>query len=279
MIDFQDNLIDDIATVTEKSGNPFIIAVTGGSATCKSTFVVPEIIRNFGLTDYEIISQDDFQQGWNSKSHYDLEFGHDIPEYFETRACFQTLQRLKNGEPAYVPVYNFQKGMHTGKRIINPKPVIIFEGLFAAHGELSSAADHIIYVESPLYARIIRRMIRNRYERYQVPPAYTFKGVFKVIKAHNALVVKQKEKADQIIQVTFSFQDTIDRFNLKPIDFNLQNAHIVYTFAIPQQESIKIIEINKELRFLYLFQDKVFIEFPITHELFSMMENLNFNNW
>lgn len=70
-----------------------------------------------------------------------------------------------------IPHYEYILGKQTGIDIIKPKPIIIAEGLFAGYAELGDLSDYIIYVESPTYAKLLRRIIRSCFERYRSEPS------------------------------------------------------------------------------------------------------------
>ncbi len=128
MINICLNSFKAISKEYEKSDNPYIISVAGGTATCKSTIIVPKIVSDSECDDVEIISKDNFQQGRDGQKQIITEYGHDTPEYFEVDQCYYALSVLKNKNFTNIPIYNYNKGILTkGERMIKPKKLIVFD--------------------------------------------------------------------------------------------------------------------------------------------------------
>ena len=138
------SLSGTIKEIIEGNRRPVLISVCGGTSTGKTSWVSRQIKEIIGDEPCLMVELDNFQKGKVSKYHYKSIYGHDTPEYFELEECIQAIQKLKDGEEADIPIYDFKLGKQTGNRKVIAKPVIIFEGLFAAYGKLGSLADLII---------------------------------------------------------------------------------------------------------------------------------------
>ncbi len=196
---------------------PFFIAVCGGTSTCKTSQVASRLQTLFGETECELIELDNFQKGRESKHLFTSPHGHDNPDYFEVDEASLSLSVLAEGKEVSIPVYDYLQGIPVGVRQVEPKPIVIYEGLFAATRGLADLADLIVYVESPCYARMLRRLFRNQFERYSIDPSITLKGFFSTLRGHQEWIVPQKEKAFFTIKTDYYFEDSLQCFPLQPL--------------------------------------------------------------
>jgi hypothetical protein len=129
------------------------------------------------------------------------------------------LQRLQGGKAVEIPRYVFRKRRHEGSVIIRPRPFILFEGLYSAFEDCRFASDVIIYVEMKALGRVLRRGFRGLYERYgRVNFARVLEGFCtSVMAAHLEFVKQQREYADFIFNVPYSFEETLNRYSVQPI--------------------------------------------------------------
>ncbi|GKV33056.1 hypothetical protein SLEP1_g41605 [Rubroshorea leprosula] len=95
-------------TATSASRQPFVIGVSGGTTSGKTT-VCDMIIQQ--LHDHRVVfvSQDSFYRGLTpeeSKCVHEYNFDH--PDAFDTEQLLDCIQKLKSGQSYQVPIYDFK---------------------------------------------------------------------------------------------------------------------------------------------------------------------------
>lgn len=83
--------------------------ICGGSASGKTT-VATKIIESLDVPWVTLLSMDSFYKVLNQKQHEmaeRTEYNFDHPDAFDFELLKMTLQRLKEGKKADVPIYNF----------------------------------------------------------------------------------------------------------------------------------------------------------------------------
>ena len=146
---------------------PILIVVAGGSASGKTT-VVNKIHEVLGDDDLLIIRHDDY---YLDQSHLTREerklTNYDHPHSLENDLLIKDLTSLLNGVAIDKPIYNFvEQTRREEKEHLEPKPVIIFEGILALEYErVINLADINVFVNCDDDLRFIRRLNRDINER------------------------------------------------------------------------------------------------------------------
>jgi uridine kinase len=146
---------------------PFVILVSGGSASGKTT-IVDEILNETKIKDCIIIKHDDYY-----KDQKDVPFeqrvlvNYDHPQSLDNDLLVDHLKSLISGESILKPIYSFSKYTRSDEtELIEPKKVIIVEGILVLECEkLRELADLKIFVDSDDDTRLIRRIRRDIIER------------------------------------------------------------------------------------------------------------------
>jgi uridine kinase len=283
-IQYSDALMHEIATravshVSPHRKLPYVIAVSGGTSTGKTTMVGNRLLEYLGDKICSKISLDNFQKGRESKHLFTGKYGHDTPEYFELENCHSVLKRLKEGHAVEIPRYSYKTGKQEGYRLALPKSIIIIEGLFASYGPLQGLADFSIYVESPCYARMLRRMMRNMFERYNAHPSLTLKGFAKTLPAHNELISEQKKRADICIRTPYRFSESIQRFQLEPIaqpSLDTKAGIPVLSVEADEETEFTFYSIQEKHYFVLTHKNAVYFEFELNEAVAKTLVKIDF---
>jgi len=155
----------------EYDGKPFIIGVSGGTASGK-TSVCSNIIKNLGIDNKKvvIISQDSFYKSLTEKDHTNIhEYNFDHPHSFDWELIEKTLRDLSEGKSVKIPFYDFVTHSRlddSHSTIISEIEVVLFEGILAFYQ--SNVRDHMkmkIFVDTDPDTRLSRRILRDISER------------------------------------------------------------------------------------------------------------------
>lgn len=146
---------------------PVVIAVSGGSASGKTT-VVEEILQKLDKDDVVIIKHDDY---YKDQSHLKLEerflTNYDHPDSLDNDLLIKDLKNIIKGKTISKPTYDFVNHTRSDvKEIVKPKKVIILEGiLILTDKRLRDLSDIILFVKLDDDLRFIRRLQRDIKER------------------------------------------------------------------------------------------------------------------
>lgn len=144
---------------------PKVIGICGGSGSGKTTIVrkISELV-----SDFVFVPQDNYYKSAAHISNANITaFNFDHPDAFDNDLIIDHLQKLRNGEPVDMPVYDFVKHRRTEETIhVEPKGMVIFEGIMIfTNKAVRDLIDLKIYVDTPDDIRFIRRLLRDIKER------------------------------------------------------------------------------------------------------------------
>jgi len=180
---------------------PLLVGLSGGSCAGKTTLAgrIRDLLKPL---ETEILGSDRY---YRPLDHLPPEErcrqNFDSPEMLDRELLKEHLIRLRAGEPADIPVYDFR--LHTRSketRRLNPAPVIIVEGIFLLGDPgLRKLLDLAIYVEASEEERLARRIRRDREERGRSEEEVLLRFRRDVRPAHRKLVRPGRKTADLVV--------------------------------------------------------------------------------
>ena len=142
----------------------------------------------------------------------------DHPSNCHPWRCRVLLERLVNGSPITMGIYEHRFRRCTSEVTLEPKPLVLVEGQYTGRRWLGPMVDCTVYVEMSAYGRMMRRAFRNLFERHRTSPGRTIASFLgRVQPAHQRFVVPQRVSADSIVEVPYAFEHTCARFGLQPM--------------------------------------------------------------
>ncbi|KAI0401820.1 uridine kinase [Xylaria palmicola] len=180
-----------------------IIGIAGSSGSGKST-LSHAIVNQLNLPWVVILSMDSYYKPLGpeaSKKAFRNEYDFDSPDAIDFDALLETLQDLKAGKRAEVPVYSFEKHQRMEETTIIYSPhVLILEGIFALHDpRVIDLMDMRIYCEADADTCLSRRILRDVRDRGRTVEG-CIKQWFGFVKPnYEKYVVPQKNNADIIV--------------------------------------------------------------------------------
>lgn len=180
---------------------PLIIAISGGSASGKST-VVEEIVGKLKSVDITVICHDDYYKDQTNLSMEErIKTNYDHPNSLDNDLFVQHLHQLINGECILKPEYDFV--VHNRKaqtKLVHPTKVIILEGILVLEEKrIRDCADVKIFVKCDEDIRFIRRLKRDIEERGRSLDAVIHQYLTTVKPMFNKYVNPSSRYADIII--------------------------------------------------------------------------------
>lgn len=203
---------------------PVIVQIAGGSASGKTSVVAARLKEMFGK-EAMILSMDDYYRG---KTFMEAEakkgniLNWDQPEALNLALLKKNLSDLKNGRPTQKPIYSFKTSEPTGTEELQPRRVIIVEGLFALDEAVKSEGDVKAFVDIGTHGRILRRLLRD-VERTGQKPSDILRYFSEVVEPmHEKYVQSTKKNADIIIRNEYSPRVEAERSGLHEVQLKFQ---------------------------------------------------------
>ena len=193
---------------------PFIIGITGGSGSGKTSFI-KHIRERFAESDLCIISQDDYyrpiaeqQKDQNGVVNFDL------PQSIDKKLFYNDVVQLINGETIEKLEHVFNNIELTPTiKYFRPAPIVIVEGLFVFHyKKIFRLLDMKVYFYTDDYLKIIRRIHRDQVERGYPIDAVLYQYEHHVMPSYKKYIEPYMQYADVIINNNQNFHVGLDAF-------------------------------------------------------------------
>ncbi len=187
--------------------SPYIIGITGGSGSGKTSFI-KELRKSFTTKDLCIISQDDYylpadEQEVDKKGVINF----DLPNSIDKEAFTRDIKLLASGHQVSRPQYVFNNDKATSKMLtFKPAKVLIVEGLFIFHyKKIRKLCDLKVFFHAKENLKVIRRIKRDQLERNYPIEDVLYRYEHHVLPAFEKYILPYREKADIIILNNKSF--------------------------------------------------------------------------
>lgn len=146
---------------------PYIVGITGGSASGK-TYFLHSLLESFSESEICLISQDHYYktQAFVPKDENGVE-NYDLPEAIDFELFSKHIEQLKRGEEVHQKEYVFNNPNIVPKTLVfKPAPIIVVEGIFVFHSaEINKLLDLKVFIDAKEHIKIKRRIIRDNNER------------------------------------------------------------------------------------------------------------------
>lgn len=183
-------------------GSPYVVGVTGGSASGK-TQLLNWLQKLLPTNQVCLLSQDNYYQvidridrAVNRSTNFDE------PGIIEEKEFADDLRRLKAGETVQRQEYTFNNPAITTPRMLTfrPAPIIIVEGIFVFHfPEIYQLLDLKVFVDAKEHLKMHRRILRDIEERGFSLEDVLYKYTHQVVPAYEKYIAPYQHDADLII--------------------------------------------------------------------------------
>ena len=184
--------------------SPFIVVIAGGTASGKTT-IVRRLVDRTGAAH---ISHDRYYfDAPNPRGH---DFDH--PSALDTDRLVEDVARLKDGQPADLPVYEFASHSRSSAvERMQPRSLIVVEGILVlADRRVAALADLTVFVDAPEPIRFARRLRRDIDERGRTEASVRAQYAATVKPNHERFVEPCKGRASVVLDGTGSVDDSVD---------------------------------------------------------------------
>jgi uridine kinase len=199
---------------------PFIVGITGGSASGKTTFL-RKLVDSFRPEDICLISQDNY---YHPREHQLVDengiINFDLPSSIDEVSYAADVQTISQGQSFSRLEYTFNNPNIIPRVLVfNPAPIVIVEGIFAFYfEEVARLLDLKVYIDAKEHVKLHRRIIRDKEERgydledvlyrYLNHVAPTYEKYIKPYKQDADIVIPNNRKFDRGLEVLVSYLDT-----------------------------------------------------------------------
>jgi uridine kinase len=180
---------------------PFIVAITGGSGSGKTT-TAGQLAELLKPLEAQLISQDDYYKDSKSVAGFDpATYDFDTPSARDHALLAKHLKALRAGHAIDVPVYDFTiHGRRQATYHVLPKDVIILEGTHTlCDPKIYELCDLKVYVDTPDDIRLLRRLLRDIHERGRTPENVASQYLATVRPAYERWTGPSRLNADLIV--------------------------------------------------------------------------------
>jgi uridine kinase len=199
---------------------PYIIGVTGGSASGKTLFL-QSLLSSFAENEICLISQDNYYKPRaeqptdpNGVHNFDTPFSIDFEQY-----CTD-IRALSAGKTVIKKEYTFNNPTIVPKTFVfNPSPIIVVEGIFVFYfPEVANMLDLKIFIDAKEHIKLRRRIVRDQVERgydlddvlyrYENHVAPTYEKYIKPFMGEADIIIPNNSKFDRGLDVLVAFLKT-----------------------------------------------------------------------
>ncbi|HQV78727.1 MAG TPA: AAA family ATPase [Chitinophagales bacterium] len=198
------------------NNKPFIIGISGGSGSGKTTFV-KELSSRFSETQVCILSQDNYYKPREEQFiDENGEKNFDLPESFKENEYHQDVLKLVKGDDVILKEYTYNNPLAAPKLITyKTAPIIIIEGIFIYHFKLvSDLMDFKIFIDADEHIKLIRRIQRDRTERNYPIEDVLYRYQHHVFPAYQKYILPYKPSCDIVVNNNVNFDNALNSVNL-----------------------------------------------------------------
>ncbi len=177
-----------------------VIGIAGGTGSGKTT-VTQKLKEHFG-DDVSVVYHDNYYKRHDEMPYEErCRLNYDHPDAFDTDLLVADLDKLRRGEPAYSPVYDYSIHNRTDQvTLIPPAKVILVEGiLIFSDPALRQRMDIRIFVDTDADVRILRRILRDVKERGRTLDSVVDQYLTTVKVMHEQYVQPSRRYADIVM--------------------------------------------------------------------------------
>jgi uridine kinase len=199
---------------------PFIVGITGGSASGKTTFL-RKLVDSFRPEDICLISQDNY---YHPREHQLIDengiINFDLPSSIDEVSYAADVQTISQGQSFSRLEYTFNNPNIIPRMLVfKPAPIVIVEGIFVFYfEEVARLLDLKVYIDAKEHVKLHRRIIRDKEERgydledvlyrYLNHVAPTYEKYIKPYKQDADIVIPNNRKFDRGLEVLVSYLNT-----------------------------------------------------------------------
>ncbi len=199
-------------TFARMTTKPFIVGITGGSASGKTSFL-KGVLDAFSPNEICLISQDNYYRELDRIPRDENGIHNfDLPQTIDHDRFAGHLQALHAGQTVETPEYTFNNPNAVARTLwYHPTPVIVVEGLFVFHfPDVAAQLDLKVFIVAKNQVKLHRRIVRDQAERGLSLDLIQYQWDNHVRPAYQQYVKPHKAEADLVIPNNIHYQKGLD---------------------------------------------------------------------
>lgn len=191
---------------------PFIVGITGGSASGKTSFL-KGVLNAFTEDQICLISQDNYYRTINHiPKDQNGVYNFDVPVTIDHERFAEHLNELHAGKTVETPEYGFNNPNAVPRTLTyRPTPIVVVEGLFVFHfSDVASQLDLKVYITAKNQIKLDRRLLRDQAERGLTEEIINYQWKHHVRPAYREYVKPHKDEADIVIPNNHNYKKGLD---------------------------------------------------------------------
>jgi len=191
---------------------PFIIGITGGSGSGKTTFI-NSLKASFSKEEICFVSQDDYYltKEFQKKDEQGIE-NFDRPSSINKKSFTTDIQKLISGESISIKEYTYNNKDAKPQIItFEPAPIVIIEGIFVFHyKKIRKLLDLKVFIDAKENLKVIRRITRDRVERNYPLDDVLYRYENHILPAFEKYILPYRDDADIVINNNDNFDQGLE---------------------------------------------------------------------
>ena len=180
---------------------PYLIGITGGSASGKTTFL-RRLLEAFPEEQICLISQDNYYHPREKQLRDDQGVENfDLPASIDAAAYAADVLSISQGREVRRKEYTFNNATVTPRELVfRPAPIVVVEGIFVFHfEEIAKLLNLKVYIDAQEHVKLHRRIIRDRDERGYDLADVLYRYTHHVAPTYEQFIAPYKHYADIVI--------------------------------------------------------------------------------
>ena len=188
---------------------PYLVGITGGSASGKTTFL-RRLLDAFPENEICLISQDNYYHTLDRqvRDAQGIE-NFDLPGSIDSAAYAADVRQLREGHEVHRQEYMFNRaGVVPRQLVFKPAPVVVVEGIFVFYfEEIAKLLDLKVYIDAQEHVKLHRRIVRDHAERGYDLQDVMYRYANHVAPTYEKFIQPFKADADLIIPNNRHFEN------------------------------------------------------------------------
>lgn len=192
--------------------HPFIIGITGGSASGKTHFL-DRLLHAFDPGQVCLISQDNYYKPRNLQPLDERGITNfDTPDSIDFEQYATDIRALQQGKRVHRQEYTFNNPNKTPRMLtFEPASVVVVEGIFVLYyPELAALLDLKVYIDAKDHIKLKRRIVRDKVERGYDLDDVLYRYEQHVMPTYEKYIAPFKQDADLIVPNNRGFDKALD---------------------------------------------------------------------
>lgn len=194
-----------------RNTKPYIVGITGGSASGKTRFL-NQLSTTFSRKEVCVLSQDNYYKSAHEQVRDEQgHINYDLPEGIDLDEFRNDILKISQGEVVKRREYRFQHEEQRGEWLeFSPAPIVIIEGLFIFYrNDIFNQFDLKIFIDAQDEIKLNRRLTRDTAERNIPADFVLYQWENHVMPAYRQYLLPYKEQADMIINNNTHFNNSL----------------------------------------------------------------------